>query len=191
MKDVSNKSLFAIVCLAAMLAGCGGGSSGTTSGISLPIASSDSGSGSSVSLKNFTVTGTGPVTQGETPIDANINGGAFRVDWETTGSGSYRIDLYVSADGKLDEADDIRFFGQNCQEGLPLMKCGLTGGFDCQFTTENKISCGTDALANPPKDLSAFLTALPQSAYIILGFRDSSGILSGKLETIAVPVVFQ
>ena len=165
--------MYAITCLAGVLSGCGGGDSSET--------------GEDVSLKSFMVSG-GDLTSGKIPIDANINNGSFRVDWEITGSGFYRAELYVSADANLNKTDDIRFFSQNCQDGFILVKCGTTGGFDCQFTTENKISCGAE---NSSVDLSAFLKELPQSAYIILNIQDSGDISRGESDTMEVPVIFR
>ena len=146
---------FMLILGAVLLSACGGGGGDVLN---------NSGN-SATTISAFEITGSATGTP--VPIDANINSGNFHVHWEVNSSDPYHVDLYVSADDVLDTNTDIRFFEQNCGSG-PLMNCTSIADFDCAFTTQNHLSCGTLSAANKGKDLTTFLTGLPMQAGIIM-----------------------
>lgn len=120
--------------------------------------------------------------------NAGVNSGAFSVAWDVKATDPYHIDLYVSEDDVLSKASDVKFFGQNCGAFAGIHDCTQTGDFDCQFTGANLISCGTVSETNPEKNLTAFLTSLPKTAYLIL---EACNGLFTDCKTRSVQIEFQ
>ena len=147
-----------IVLMVALITGCGG------SGSSIPTTPATQ----TTVLNAFDLTGSDAPTNGVTPINAAIDNGAFRVEWNVNSSDPYHVDLYISDNNALDEITDIRIFNQNCGSIALLYNCNAVGSFDCKFTSENKMSCGTVTPTNPDKDLTSFLTTIPQSAFLFI-----------------------
>lgn len=122
---------------------------------------------SATSINAYSVTGTSAQSNGVTPINSGVANGEFTVAWNVSSSDPYRVDLYLSNDAALSN-DDYEFFGQNCGSLSYLYDCGSSANFNCRFTTQNKISCGTVSSFNRETDISAFLDQIPKRAFLIL-----------------------
>ncbi len=146
-----------LVFAMALLSACGGVSSDVKTPATL-----------TTRIKAYTVVGSGNAVAGKVPVNANINGGAFHVNWDVDSSDPYHAELYLSADDKLDTATDIDVFGQNCGSVSVIYNCGEKASFDCRFGTDNKLSCGKVSSFNRAKDLTTFLDRLPKTAWLML-----------------------
>ncbi len=121
-------------------------------------------------------------------IDPAIDDGDFSLRWDIDSSDPYHIELYLSEDSQLSKGSDINFFGQNCGSPSTVFNCNSVGNFDCRFTSENKISCGTINSANNEKNVTDFMTTLPKEAFIVI--EACNGLFDSCKES-AIPVVFQ
>jgi hypothetical protein len=162
--------------ISVLLFGCGG-----SSDITNPTSSIQN-----TSISEYTVTGSSATKNGVIPINSGVNNGAFKVTWNVSSSDPYHIELYLSNDSALSKSTDVNFFGQNCGGISAIYNCSSNGSFDCKFTSQNKISCGTITSFNKEKDISSFLDQIPKQAFLIIeacnGLFDSCKTSSEEIE---------
>ncbi len=139
-------------------------------------------------INNFSTSSSADLSKSLVAINPAIDDGAFNIQWNIDSSDPYHIELYLSEDSQLSKSSDFNFFGQNCGSPSTVFNCSSVGDFDCRFTSENKISCGTINSANKEKDATNFMTALPKEAFIII--QACNGLFDSCKES-ASQVVFQ
>ena len=164
-----------------VLTACGGGGGGDSTPSPAAL----------TTINSFTMTGTSAPTAGDPiPINANVNAGAFSVDWDVSSSNPYHVKLYISEDAVFDKDTDTRLMSKNCGTNVVgnTYECNKVASFSCVFKTSNLISCGTISTANPEKNLTTFLTGLPMTAYF---FIDACNALVTSCKTQSVEVEFQ
>ena len=160
------KLTFLFIFIAFTLLGCGGSSTPSEGGKE----NTDNTDNTEITeITTSYISGSSDADNGVIPINAGINNGKFKVEWDVISSENYDVDLYVSNDKYLSDETDIVFSEVTC--GRSSSPCTHTGSLDCKFSSTNKISCGNN---NQEKDLSSFLNTLPQKAFIIIEVCDSS-----------------
>lgn len=136
-------------------------------------------------INEFSSTSSAGLSDSAVIIDPAIDEGAFNIHWDIDSSDPYHIELYLSEDSQLSKSSDVNFFGQNCSSASSIFNCSSVGDFDCRFTSENKISCGTISAANNEKTVTSFMTTLPKDAYIIIeacnGLFDSCAVSASQV----------
>jgi len=169
------------LALAALLSACGGGG-GTTSPAD-----------ATVTIRSFSVNGTGPEVSGVVPINASVNNGEFSLNWDVDSDDpvGYWTDTVLSADTVRDSGSagpDVVIHQQGCLVG-PLSRCsGPVQSFNCRFTTDNKIICDFDGPYPQENFVGNFIDALPKSAYLI--FRACTSLID-KCQTQTVAIELQ
>lgn len=161
---MSNLTLLFVFIVFTLL-GCGGGKNKSTASTP-PV-----GGKVTTKITTFNIIGSSDADNGVIPINAGIDNGKFKVEWEVISSENYDVDLYLSNDKYLSDKTDIVFSALICGSTPSSSPCTHTASLDCKFSSTNKISCGSN---NQEKDLSSFLNALPQQAFIIIEVCDSS-----------------
>lgn len=139
-------------------------------------------------INEFSSTSSAGLNDSSVVIDPAIDDGAFNIQWNISSSDPYHIELYLSEDAQLSKSSDVNFFGQNCSSSSTIFNCSSVGDFDCRFTSENKISCGTISPANKEHNVTTFMTTLPKEAFIII--EACNGLFDSCAES-ASSVVFQ
>lgn len=157
-----------LVFSAVLLSACGGGSS-SLPGNNISTSGNNSPATDSTMINDYAVTGSDVVNaSGNIPINSGVSGGVFKVTWDVDSSDPYHAELYLSSDDTLDRNSDVKIFEQNCGSVSLIYNCGQKADFDCRFTSQNKISCGTVTNQNRERDLTAFLDTIPKSAHLML-----------------------
>jgi hypothetical protein len=185
---------------------CGGASSSPTAsdinqdiGAILDLSNAQGGSTSTTgtapvnvtttTINALSVTGTSAKVGDVTPINPAENNGIFLISWNVTSSDPYHVDVYLSLDDTISTAQgDIRVFQQNCGSLPQLYSCNESADFACSFNGSNELYCGTVSAANPVRNLTTFLSAIPLDANLI--FKACNSVLSNCKE-VTVPVQFQ
>ncbi len=156
--------------------------------ILLAACGEDTEDNANTTINEFSATNSADSRAASIIVDPAIEGGDFSLQWDIDSSNPYHIELYLSEDSQLSKSSDINFFGQNCGSLSTVYNCNSVGNFDCRFTSENKISCGTINSANKEKNVSDFMTTLPKDAFIII---EACNGLFDSCEESAISVVFQ
>ena len=172
-------SLFVAVVVSA----CGGDSSSSTDTATDPVATGDN-----TTINSYTLTGTSVTSNGVTPINAGVNNGVFRVEWNVTSSDPYHVDLFLSDDNTLSETTDTQISSHNCGALDILYECDAVTSLDGSFDNQNKISVGTVNTFNPGADLTNFLSTIPKSAFMIIKACNS---LLSNCKTSAIAIELQ
>jgi hypothetical protein len=134
-------------------------------------------------INALSVTGTSPKVGDVTPINPAENNGTFLISWNVTSSDPYHVDVYLSLDDTISTAQgDIRVFQQNCGSLPQLYSCNESADFACSFNGSNELYCGTVSAANPVRNLTNFLYAIPLDANLI--FKACNSVLSNCNEEI-------
>jgi hypothetical protein len=140
-------------------------------------------------INALSVTGTSAKAGDVAPINPAENNGHFSINWDITSSDPYHVDVYLSLDDTISTPQgDIRVFQQNCGSLPQLYHCNQTADFTCNFNGSNELYCGTVSVANPIRNLTIFLSAIPMDANLI--FRACNSVLSNCQEMV-LPVQFQ
>ena len=139
-------------------------------------------------INAFSSTSSAGLSDSSVVINPAIDEGAFKIQWNIDSSDPYHIELYLSEDSQLSKSSDVNFFGQNCSSASAIFNCTSVGDFDCRFTSENKISCGTISAANREQNVTSFMTTLPKEAFIII--EACNGLFDSCEESVS-QVVFQ
>ena len=165
------------IIVASLLSACGGSSE-------IPTANTPA--NPSTTINAVTIVGTSPPSDNIIPINAGVNNGGFTTGWSVSSSDPYHVDLYLSNDNAL--GSDVRIFSQNCGSSSLIYNCSSVGQFNCQFTSSNKMSCGTLSAANTEKDLTSFLDTIPKQVFLIL---EACNALLDNCKTSSVAIELQ
>ncbi len=157
MKNVENVVLFSVV-LSLVLVACGGGSTSSDPALvadeSLEVTEWD--------FSNQAVTHEGE----EIPsIDPAVDNGLFSIYLTVRSvTGQYWFTAYLSNDNRISGSDIVL---SDDVESCLQSDC-LSTAFDCGFTYDNILTCGTEA-----RDLTTWLTEIPKVGYVIAEICDS------------------
>jgi len=133
-----------------LLNACGGGSGEKTDEINVPLADEES-----FSLQNVRFDSEDYYEGEQVTI---IEGTSFEVQWVSSTSEAYRIDLYLSTNDAV-HSDTNKIVGLKCGTATLSLCPNPTGEVQCQIE-DNKLSCsiGSDPVGNASfqdKDLSS------------------------------------
>ena len=162
-KIKSSKVNFSVLITSALILSACGGSSSTSGGIptdTIPAAKV-------TTINTYALNSSSVAVNNVVPINAGVNNGDFNINWNVYSSDPYRVEISISSDTALDNGD-VKIFEQNCGAVSVVYNCNTIGSFTCRFTSDNKMSCGTVSSFNQGKDLTTFLTALPQRAFMVI-----------------------
>lgn len=169
------------LAFAALLAACGGDSDTETP--EYPA----------VNINTFQVSSTNGATSSETSpwvrLDAT-DGGSFELSFATDAGGApYRAELYVSADGAVDE-DDPLINGLNCNAASAAVDCGNSVTLPCELGSDDRLRCGSTAGGYTGRDLTTYFNVhggLPMNARLLLQVCNTA---RQQCRTNAIPVRF-
>lgn len=90
----------------------------------------------------------------------------WSIYWEGTAPTEHRVRIYVSDSGEVDD-DAVRVSSWTCDD-TPRTQCEeKSGEFDCEFTNENEMWCGTKSSINTSGDLTDLLDQIPHDTYMV------------------------
>lgn len=155
-----------------------------------------------VDIISFSVQGTSRDENGVVPINAGFRNGAFLVRWTVvvssgelfdTGDVDYSIRLHLSEDNELSNTGgtDIRFYSERCGTSGSADNCNddEEGSVRCNFTTDNKIVCGSETSAGQQEtSIDEWLDELPKRVHL---FMEACYESSETCETRSVRVVLR